>query len=127
MKYLLDTCALILFFEDSVKLGEAAADIIEDTFARKYVSVVSLWEFAIKHGAGKLKFDGGLPQFHKLITQNGFTVLPITLPHLEQLIRLPNHHRDPFDRLLVATAQTGGMTIVTRDESIPLYAVRVLW
>jgi len=127
MGYLLDTCTLLWFFTGADDFGGNARNFIENKDARKFVSVVSLWEFAIKYNSGKLQYDGGLPQFRKSIDTNGFTVLPIYQPHLEQLTRLPFHHRDPFDRLLVATAQAEGMTIVTRDENIRKYDVRVLW
>ena len=127
MRYLLDTHTFLWYFNDSDKLSATADGIIEDASVRKYVSVVSLWEFSIKYSGGKLQFDGGLPHLWKMLTSNEFTILPITQPHLEGTIQLPFHHRDPFDRLLIATAMTEGMTILTADESIRKYDVLWTW
>ena len=127
MKYLLDTHVFLWYFDDSDRLSETAADIIEDANIQKYVSISSLWEFSVKYGLGKLGFDGGLPKLWKMIAQNGFTILPIAQSHLNGTINLPFIHRDPFDRLLVATAKADGMTILTADESIRKYDVLSVW
>jgi len=127
MRYLLDTHAFLWFFDDSAKLSETAADIIEDTNVQKYVSIASLWEFAVKYSTEKLRFDGGLSHLWEMITKNGFTILPITQSYLTGIIHLPFHHRDPFDRLLVATAQAEDMTLVTADSSMKLYDVKRVW
>jgi len=127
MRYLLDTHAFLWYFEDSDKLSETAANIIEDADEQKYVSMASLWEFAVKYSTGKLRFDGGFSHLWEIITQNGFTVLPITPSYLADIIHLPFHHRDPFDRLLVATAKAEGMTIITADENIHKYDVPFAW
>ena len=127
MRYLLDTHAFLWFFDDSNKLSETAAGIIEDTNVQKYVSIASLWEFAVKYSTEKLRFDGGLSHLWEMITKNGFTILPITQSYLTGIIHLPFHHRDPFDRLLVATAQAEDMTLVTADGSMELYDVKRVW
>ena len=127
MKYLLDTHAFLWYFEDSDKLSETAANVIEDANVQKYVSIVSLWEFAIKHGMGKLWFDGGLSHLWEMITKNGFTILPISQSSLVGIGHLPLIHREPFDRLLVATAMVDGMTILTADEYICQYDVLSVW
>ena len=80
MRYLLDTHAFLWYFEDSDKLSETAANIIEDVGVQKHVSIASLWEFAIKYSMKKLRFDGGLPYLWEIITKNGFTILPIKQP-----------------------------------------------
>ena len=123
MKYLLDTHVLLWYIEDSDKLSETMANIIEDASTQKYVSITSLWEFSIKYGMDKLQFDGGLSHLWDIITKNGFIILPIAQAHLASIIRLPFIHRDPFDRLLIATAQTEGMTLLTADENIHKYDV----
>ena len=126
MKYLLDTCTVLWFFSGSVKCNPVSRGIIESETAQKFVSVVSLWEFVMKNSTGKLQFDGGFANFLELSKRNGFHVIPILRTHLEQLYRLPFHHRDPFDRLLVATAQTEDMTIVTSDADFRKYDVNIL-
>ena len=128
MKYLLDTHAFLWYFEDSHRLSETAANIIEDTNVQKYVSIASLWEFAIKYSIEKLQFDGGLTHLWEMISQNRFIILPITQSYLLHITEnLPFIHRDPFDRLLVATAKTDGMTILTADENIQKYDVPWIW
>jgi PIN domain nuclease of toxin-antitoxin system len=89
--------------------------------------VASLWEFAIKLSLGKIDFDGGITHLRGLIKQAGFIVLPVSESYLESVITLPFIHRDPFDRLLIATAKTDDMTILTADENIQMYDVSWLW
>ena len=127
MKYLLDTHTFLWYFNDSDKLSETADNIFEDANVRKYVSVASLWEFAIKYSSGKLQFDGGLSLLWEMLTKNGFTILPIAQPHIEGTIHLPFHHRDPFDRLLISTALAENLTIITADENVRRYDVPWLW
>ena len=127
-KYLLDTHAFLWYFEDSDKLSETVADIIEDMNLQKYVSIASLWEFSIKYSIGKLQFDGGLSHLWDMILRNGFTILPITQSHLSNIIlNLPFIHRDPFDRLIIATAKADNMTILTDDGNIQKYDVSFIW
>jgi len=127
MKYLLDTHAFLYYFEDSDKLSETAANIIEDADTQKYVSIASLWEFAVKYSTGKLRFEGGLSHLCEIIKKNGFTILPIMQRYLTGIIELPFIHRDPFDRLLIATAKADGMIILTVDENIQKYDVPYIW
>jgi len=127
MNYLLDTCTLLWFFTGSGKLSKTARAVIEDGGLRKCVSAASLWEFAISCSMGRLHIDSGFPRFHANIVENCFAILPISKVYLEQLIGLPFHHRDPFDRLLVATAKADGMTVLTSDENISKYDVSVVW
>jgi len=128
MKYLLDTHTFLWYFWDSKDLSACASNIIEDNAVQKYISIVSLWEFSIKYSMGKLTFDGGLTQLWNMLLQNGFVILPITQPQLEALIsELPLHHRDPFDRLITATAKAEELTIVTIDENIQKYDVSWIW
>ena len=128
MKYLLDTHAFLWYFEDSDKLSEKAADIIEDLNAQKYVSIASLWEFSIKYSMGKLQFDGGLDNLWEMISRNGFIILPITLQCLKNVSDgLPFYHRDPFDRLIIATGKAENMAILTADENITKYDIACIW
>jgi len=128
MKYLLDTHTFLWYFEDSVHLNETSVKIIENTNEQKYISIVSLWEFSIKFSTGKLRFEGGLPNLWEMISQNMFIVLPITQETLKCLIdNLPFIHRDPFDRMIIATAITENLTIITNDENIQKYDVHWVW
>jgi PIN domain nuclease of toxin-antitoxin system len=76
---------------------------------------------------GKYNFDGGFTAFVKLVKTNGFKILPISDTHIERIFSLPLIHRDPFDRLIIATAITEDLTIITTDENIQKYDVRQLW
>lgn len=88
-----------------------------------YVSVATAWELTIKAGLGKIRVPRPIPT---IMADNGFLELPILLRHTEALAALPNHHRDPFDRLLVAQAWAEGLTLVTRDPQLARYPVPVL-
>jgi PIN domain nuclease of toxin-antitoxin system len=127
MRYLLDTHTVIWVAENSPRLSETAAKTILDTNSNIYVSIVSAWEVAIKCSLGKLKVDGGVSEFFRIIRENGFLILPINAAYVECVQRLPFIHRDPFDRMLVATAATEGMTIVTADKNIFEYGVPCIW
>jgi PIN domain nuclease of toxin-antitoxin system len=128
MKYLLDTHAFLWYFNDSENLSDIAAGIIEDASAEKYVSIASLWEFSIKYSMKKIAFDGGLSNLWRMLSQNGFKILPITQMHLENIIvALPFHHRDPFDRVIIATAKAENLVIVTIDENIQKYDIPCMW
>ena len=127
MIYLLDTHTFLWYFEDSDNLSETAVNIIEDADSLKYVSMASLWEFSIKYSIKKLRFEGGLSNLLDIILQNGFIILPITPLYLDSMIELPFIHRDPFDRLLIATAKAEGLTILTADENIHKYDVPSVW
>ena len=87
------------------------------------VSAASIWELAIKEEQGRLRVP---PDFLPLIGETGFGALPITLEHGAEAARLPPHHRDPFDRMLVAQARLEGLTLVTADAGLGAYDVRIL-
>ena len=115
------------FFNGDNAISQSAKLAISDPSAEKYISMVSVWELAIKISLGKLDFAGRSAGFVALADGNGFTVMPIKTSHLVALETLPMIHRDPFDRLLVATAVADGMTIITADENIALYDVPRIW
>jgi PIN domain nuclease of toxin-antitoxin system len=91
---------------------------------RVLVSVASAWEIAIKHALGRLKFP--LDRFDEILQRMGFDALPIGLGHAIAAGRLPRHHDDPFDRMLIAQAQNEGLTLVSTDRAITRYDVPVL-
>jgi len=125
MKYLLDTHIIIWHFEGNEKLSnEGREDILFNSKNQVFVSIASLWEVAIKMNIGKYEFVGGFSEFYKLVNDNEFEIISIKKKHMERLFELPLIHRDPFDRLLIATAKTEGMTILTADENIQKYDVK---
>ena len=126
MRYLIDThVALWVFMGEPI--SETAKDILDDVTAEVYVSIASAWEVAIKVSAGKLKYAGGVRAFLNDIKMNYFKLLDIKESHIELVEELEYHHRDPFDRLLIAAAKTNGMTILTADENIHKYNVPCAW
>ncbi|MFB7912429.1 type II toxin-antitoxin system VapC family toxin [Streptomyces sp. NPDC056061] len=94
-----------------------------DTESSVFVSAVTPWEIAIKQSPGKLE---GPEDLAERVRDSQFTSLPITAGHCVRAGRLPAHHRDPFDRILIAQARTEGMTVLTRDKWIPCHDVRVM-
>jgi PIN domain nuclease of toxin-antitoxin system len=120
---LLDTHALIWALGEPAKLTLASRTAIEDPTNEIFVSAASLWEIAIKAGDGKLQVPDDL---ERAIFAVGFQPLEIRFPHVHRLRSLPLHHRDPFDRILVAQAQHEDLAVVTRDSRIPAYGVRAI-
>ena len=127
MKYLLDTHTAIWALEDKSKLSDAAKAVIDNVSFPLCVSIASAWEIAIKVSIGKLTFNGGSPSFLEKMQHNGVELLSIESSHLEHLEHLPFIHRDPFDRLIVATAKTHSLVIVTSDDNIQKYDVQCVW
>ena len=117
---LLDTHAAIWWMEDSPKLPAACYRAVRRRgFA--YVSLVSAWEVAINTSLGRLR------PFGATVEASGFAFLPLTLEHVEEVAGLPLHHRDPFDRMLVAQARVENLTLVTGNRKLAAYAVRRFW
>jgi PIN domain nuclease of toxin-antitoxin system len=111
-----------LWWITATPMSAQAARAIRDA-DEIYVSVATAWELTIKVAAGKLRLARPIPES---LADNGFGELPILLRHTEALAALPNHHRDPFDRILVAQALAEGLTLVTRDPQLARYPVAVL-
>lgn len=122
MNLLLDTHALLWWLADA-PLEREAAEAIADPGTLVAVSAASVWEAVIKASIGKLQVPGPLDQ---AAADEGFDPLPVSLAHAERAGRLPMHHRDPFDRMLVAQAIAEGLTVVTRDPAFALYDVPTL-
>jgi PIN domain nuclease of toxin-antitoxin system len=127
MKYLLDTHTLIWFFNGDLNLSDKARQIILDTNNQKFASIASVWELSIKISLNKLKFDGKSKGFLDLINKNGFKLLNINQNYIFNLEQLENFHKDPFDRILTATAIFEGMKFITCDENIRQYPVECVW
>ncbi len=124
MRLLIDSHALLWWRADDGRLSERARQAIESPDALPYFSSASIWELAIKQAKGKLKLPAALPQ---ALLDESFAEVPVGSAHALAAAALPPHHSDPFDRMLVAQAQSDGLTIVTRDPRIAAYDVPVLW
>ena len=123
MKLLLDANAFIWAYARPTELSPAARRALNDVANDRLVSIASLWEIAIKMSIGRLAFSENLAQ---ALDDIAATSLPITLIHVARVRSLPFHHRDPFDRMMIAQAMEEGMTIVTRDRRVAAYGVPVL-
>jgi PIN domain nuclease of toxin-antitoxin system len=121
MNLLLDTHVLI-WWDEGRRLESDARRAIE-TADTVYVSAASAWEVAIKIGLGRLRPTRTVEQ---AASESGFLELPVTFQHAERVAALPAHHRDPFDRLLIAQAETEELTLVTRDPVFRRYAVETI-
>ena len=127
MNYLLDTHALIWYFEDSPNISEKITTLIDNAVNRKYICSVSLWEIAIKTNIGKLKMSFSFDKLLEEIENSDLTILQIDNGCLKCLSKLPFLHKDPFDRLIISTAIVEDMTIITVDENIQKYDVSWIW
>jgi PIN domain nuclease of toxin-antitoxin system len=127
MKVLLDTHTLIWFTDGVSKLSLRAKSEIEDLNNERFLSIVSLWEIAIKSSRGKLELKKSFKELNKFIFDNDIQIITVQLDHLMTLLELPHHHGDPFDRLLIAQALTEDLTIISADKEFQAYPVRVSW
>lgn len=123
-RVLVDTHALLWWLADDRSLSARARELIGDPATEALVSVVSLWEIAIKRGLGKLRVPETLPE---TITAEGFEWLPVEAAHAWDVGSLTAHHRDPFDRLLIAQAIGESIPIITADPHFAPYDVEVCW
>ena len=128
MRLLLDTQVFLWSIAEPERLSPAARKAIEDGANAVFVSAASAWEIAIKVGLGRLKITGDPVRFvPDQIARNAFQPLSITVEHALAVQALADHHRDPFDRLLVAQAGAERLAIVSADRALRAYDVRVIW
>lgn len=128
MKALLDTHAFIWWVTDDSRLSSTARGIIADDSNVLFLSAASAWEIVIKVRLGKLNLPEP-PETYipSRLTMNRFESLPIQMVHALQVVNLPDFHRDPFDRIIIAQSQVEKMPIVTVDTKITRYPVDVIW
>lgn len=124
MNLLLDTHAFLWAIDNDPRLSQKARDAITDGHNIVFVSAATAWEISIKKAIGKLKVPQG--NYLEELRLHRFTPLDITTEHAFAVEGLPQHHKDPFDRLLVAQAQVEKLTLVTRDPRLKAYAVQVI-
>ena len=124
MGLLLDTHVLLWWLSDSSKLSSKARSALESDASLAYISSATVWEIRIKEALGKIQAPQALLE---VISKQGFIELPITWEHANVLRALEGHHKDPFDRILIAQARTEKMRIVTADGAFASYGVSTLW
>ena len=128
MKVLLDTHAFLWLITDEDRLSENARETFLNTENSLFFSAASLWEICIKKSLGKICLKGGWFQtIQKEMEINTIQWLPIEMTHCAEVTELPYHHRDPFDRMLIAQAIVEKMKLLSRDSRLSGYAIELLW
>ena len=127
MDNLLDTHTLIWFINGDAKLTDKAKKEIENKVEGNYVSVISIWEIAIKISIGKLELNTSFEDFIRQIKSNSFQVLPVSTADALSISLLPFHHRDPFDRMIIVQAKNNNLKLITKDEVFHNYDISVIW
>ena len=128
MRLLLDTHTFLWFIEGNDSLSDAARAAIENFANQKLLSIASLWEIAIKVSIGKLEVEMPMTELvEEQVFGNAFGILSILPKHLNELSELPFHHKDPFDRLIIAQGLAEKMSIITIDKAFKDYSVRIVW
>ncbi len=123
MKLLLDTHILLWWLTQDLKLSQTETDIITDPDNLVFVSAATAWEIAVKKMIGKLEAPDDLPA---ALAANNFLELPIAIEHSQKLYKLPLHHHDPFDRIMISQAMSEDLILMTRDTKIALYDIRII-
>jgi PIN domain nuclease of toxin-antitoxin system len=127
MNYLLDTHVLLWAINEPTKLSVSIKEKIQDTKNGCYVSIVSLWEIAIKISIKKLSVEMELIDLFEIIGKSQFEILNLNQSDILQVAKLPFHHNDPFDRILISQAQTNNLTVLTKDKAFSSYSVAIEW
>jgi len=128
VRLLLNTHVFLWWAEDAAALSRKARAAISDPANQCLLSVASCWEMAIKISLGKLRLPAPLEQFvPEQLSANGFEQQPINFRHVARVAKLPFHHRDPFDRLLIAQAIEEELALVSRDPVFKMYDIRRVW
>ena len=128
MKLLLDTHAFLWLNDDSERLSQTVKTLCTSGEHEFYLSIASPWEMQIKNQLGKLSLAMPIAELvNKNVQDNNIKLLPINLFHISHLEQLPPHHKDPFDRIIIAQAIIEGITIVSVDHAFSDYAVQVVW
>lgn len=123
MNLLLDTHVLLWWLDDNPALSGEARSVIADGRNLVFISAAVVWEIRIKQAVGKLEIP---ENFDKVLDEQPFQELPITIEHAHAIAELPDHHRDPFDRMLVAQAKVEGFSLVTRDKHLRNYKIQLI-
>ena len=128
MDYLIDTHTLLWIVTDSPKLSNRAKKLYLSPENKIFISLASIWELAIKSGLGKFLLEKPLEDFvDEHIKGNDIKILNIELPHILRIEKLPFHHRDPFDRLIISQQIENNLSIIGSDETFDKYDVKRIW
>ncbi|RME26430.1 MAG: type II toxin-antitoxin system VapC family toxin [Deltaproteobacteria bacterium] len=127
MKILLDTHAFLWFVTGDRRFSRKVRRLIERDGAVPLISVASVWEIAIKHSLGRLKLPVPVADYIEEKLAQGFSLLPLEWIHAAEVAELPLHHRDPFDRILIAQARLERLPLATADRAFKDYDVRTVW
>ncbi len=127
MNLLLDTHTVIWYFQDDKKLPTNVSELLEDPENRLFVSIASLWEIAIKLNLGKLTLEIAFSDLQEILERFLIETLPISFANMEEYLGLLLHHRDPFDRMLIAQSITHSLTVVSVDTAFDAYPVQRVW
>jgi PIN domain nuclease of toxin-antitoxin system len=128
MNLIVDTHTVLWAVDDTARLSPAATAAVQDPANRLLLSAASLWEVAIKVGLQKLVLALPYRQWMtRAVADLGLTVLPVTIEYAAVQSELPDHHRDPFDRLIVAQAIVEGVAVVSADATFDVYGIRRVW
>ncbi len=127
MQHLLDTHTLIWFINGNEELSAKARKAIETDDAINFVSIATLWEIAIKVSLDKLELKVPFSEIREKMEENSFQLLPINFEDTLTVSTLPFHHRDPFDRIIIAQSIAQELTIISKDKLFADYGVKLLW
>jgi PIN domain nuclease of toxin-antitoxin system len=127
VEILLDTHAFLYAIADPAKLSPGLSELLGDSTVGRCLSVVSLWELSIKTQIGKLSATATPDHLEEQALALGARLLPVAPAHVRAYFHLPLHHRDPFDRMLIAQAQAEGLTLATRDRVFAAYGIKTVW
>lgn len=127
MKYLLDTHTFLWWHDRPEVLSPKILEICQNLDNQVWFSLASVWEIQIKQQINKLTLDMPLADILTLQQQNGLKLLPITVSHILELQNLPLHHKEPFDRLLIAQARVENAVLLSKDAKIEPYPITTLW
>jgi PIN domain nuclease of toxin-antitoxin system len=127
MVFLLDTHTFIWFINGDRSLSETAINNIKNVDHTCFISIASIWEIAIKTNLNKLSLKSDFDEIIDLLDNNKIEILPITFEHIQILNRLEFHHKDPFDRIIIAQGLSEKFIIITKDEIFKKYPVEVQW
>ena len=126
-KYLLDTHTLLWMQDDNKLLSSTAKRILSDTSSQLFISIASFWEIVIKSSLGKIQLDYTINELSEACAATDIVILPIKISTLNQLKTLPSVHKDPFDRVIVATAIELDLQVITVDPNIRKYKLESVW
>jgi PIN domain nuclease of toxin-antitoxin system len=127
MDYLLDTHTFIWFLNGAEGLPKKIKNRITDVTNNYFLSIASIWEMGVKLSLNKLQLNADFSLINDFIIKNEIIILPIEVSHIQSLINLPFHHKDPFDRLIIDQAQVENLNILTNDSMFENYLVQVYW